>query len=258
MYDDHGEELFGHDGRHKPPRADLLTERGWGSSHLRLAYSGMNRQQATNYSEYAMNTIGMVPQGYVIVNAKDVRYNTETALKVAHNRVAIPVKEFARQRRLTLKEQWELMNPKWVGTFFGHKGEDIWRNQRPTLERAMSEAMDADCFDDFMRQFWSAIYGHERAIKRLTDRAEDLERRAGVIHDRYMSLRRKVESIESDMHYGRYEKYHLQGYNVHEYLRELKDDLSDVWWEMSEHKMKAEAIRNYLKRITFEQQLITI
>jgi hypothetical protein len=50
----------------------------------------------------------------------------------------------------------------------------------------------------------------------------------------------------------------MQGYNVHEYLRELKDDLSDVWWEMSEHKMKAESIRNYLKRITFEQQLIEI
>ena len=259
MYDDSGESLFGHDGRHKPnPIPELLTERGWGSSHGRLAYSGMNRQQETNCSEYAIKTLGGVPKNYVIVNARDIRYNPETALKVAHNRVAIPVKEFARQRRLTLKEQWELMNPKWVGTFFGHKGEDIWRNQRPTLERAMSEAMDADCFDDFMRQFWSAIYGHEQAIKRLTDRADELERRAGVIHDRYMSLRRKVESVESDMHYGRYEKYHRQGYNVHEYLRELKDVLSDVWWEMSEHKMKADAIRNYLKRIIFEQQLRTI
>ena len=256
MYDQQEDGLFGRDMRHKPPITVALTEEyGWGGSHGRLAYSIMVRTQTDNISEYAMNTIGIVPKGYVIVNAKDVRYNTETALKVAHNRVAIPVKEFARQRRLTLKEQWELMNPKWVGTFFGHKGEDIWRNQRPTLERAMSEAMDADCFDDFMRQFWSAIYGHERAIKRLKDRAEELERLAGVIHDRYMSLRRKVESIESDMHYSRYEKYHLQGLNVHEHLREMKDKMSDVYCEMSERKTKAKAIRSYLKRITFEQQL---
>lgn len=252
MYDDHGEELFGHDGRHKPPRADLLTERGWGNSHLRLAYSGMNRQQATNYSEYAMNTIGMVPHGYVIVNAKDVRYNTETALKVAHNRVAIPVKEFARQRRLTLKEQWELMNPKWIGTFFGHKGEDIWRNQRPTLERAMSEAMDADCFDDFMRQFWSATSDHADAIGRLNDRAKDLQKRADILHEDYMVLQRKISRVESDIHYMRYEKYHLQGLNVHEYLDELKDQLSDIHWDYIEARDKAESIRQYLKRITFK------
>ena len=58
MYDDSGESLFGHDGRHKPnPIPELLTERGWGSSHGRLAYSNMNRQQDSNMSEYAINTI---------------------------------------------------------------------------------------------------------------------------------------------------------------------------------------------------------
>lgn len=256
MYDQQEDVLFGRDLRHKPPITVALTEEyGWGGSHGRLAYSIMVRTQTDNISEYAMNTIGIVPQGYVIVNAKDLRYNTETALKVAHNRVAIPVKEFARQRRLTLKEQWELMNPQWVGTFFGFLGEDPYRSRRPTLSRAMAEAMADGCFDEFMRQFWSAVYGRDQAIKRLKKRAYELERQAGAMHDRYMVLKLKVSNIESDMRHGRYKKYHLQGLNVHEHLRETKDKLSDVYWEMSERKTKAKAIRSYLKQIIFEQQL---
>lgn len=255
MYDDIGDELFGHDGRYKPPRADLLTAKGWGSSVGRLAYTGMNRQQETNCSEYAIKTLGCVPKNYVIVNARDIRYNPETALMVGHGRMAIPVKEFARQRRLTLKEQWELMNPKWVGTFFGHKGEDIWRNQRPNLERAMMEAMDADQFDEFMQQFWSAVYGHGKAIERLSNRAKDLQKRADALFDEFMKLKRKITRVESDIHYMRYEKYHLQGYNVHEYLEELKDKFSDIRDEYFEARDKAERIRQYLKRITFEQQI---
>ena len=53
------------------------------------------------------------------------------------------------------------------------------------------------------------------------------------------------------MHYGRYEKYHLQGYNVHDYLQELKDDFSDVAFERDELKKKAKKIRDYIKSITF-------
>ena len=252
MYDDNGNELFGHDGRHKPPRVDLLTARGWGDSRGRLAYSSMNRQQETNFSEYAINTLGCVPPNYVIVNARDVRYNPDTALKVGHGRVAIPVKEFAMQRRLSLKEQWELMNPRWVGTFFGHLGEDTWRNRRPNLERAMVDAMNADRFDEFMRQFWSATSDHADAIGRLNDRAKDLQKRADVLHEDYMVLQRKISRVESDIHYMRYEKYHLQGLNVHEYLDELKDQLSDIRWDYIEARDKAESIRQYLKRITFK------
>ena len=92
MYDDHGQELFGHDGRYKPPLPNLLTEDGWGGSHGRLAYSSLNRSQESNYSEYALATMGIMPEGYIIVNAKDVDVNHETALKVGHHRVAIPVK----------------------------------------------------------------------------------------------------------------------------------------------------------------------
>ena len=245
MYDDIGDELFGHDGRHKPPRADLLT----------LAYANINRQQETNYSEYAVRTLGCVPKNYVIVNAREVRYNPDTALKVGHGRVAIPVKEFAKQRRLTLKEQWELMNPQWVGTFFGHLGEDIWRNRRPNFERAMVEAMDENRLDDFMSQFWSAVYGHGDAIERLSNRAKELQKQADSLYDDYMSLQRRIARVESDIHYQRYVKYHLQGYNVHEYLEELKNQYNEVRFDYFEARDKAERIRQYLKRITFEQQI---
>lgn len=254
MYDDHGEELFGHDGRHKPPRVDLLTSRGQESSIGRLHYASMVRSQELNFSEYAVRTLGCVPKNYVIVNAKDVRYNNETALKVGHNRVAIPVKEFARQRHLTLKEQWELMNPKWVGTYFGHRGEDIYRSIRPNLERAMREAKAAKHFDEFMQQFWSAVYGHEKAINRLKNRADELQRRADDLHDEYMSLNIQVKRIESDIHYQRYNEYHLQGYNLHEYLDELRDKRSEIAYKYNEARHKAYRIKNFINNITFYQQ----
>ena len=68
--------LFGHDMRHKPPVADLLTAKsGWGFSHGRLAYSNMVRSQEGNISEYAVTTVGGPLKGYVIVNAREVPYN---------------------------------------------------------------------------------------------------------------------------------------------------------------------------------------
>ena len=162
MYENE-ENLFGVDMRHRPPLTIMPTEEhGWGGSHGRLAYSQMNRQQESNYSEYALNTMGILPKNYVIVNADEVNVNRESAFKVCHGRVAIPVKEFARQKRLTLKEQWELMNPQWVGTFFGYLGDDPYRSQRKTLEDAMSEAVNQNRLDEFMKQFWSAKHGTTR------------------------------------------------------------------------------------------------
>lgn len=52
----------------------------------------MNRSQESNISEYAISTLGYVPKGYVIVSESSVKYNPDTALKVCHGRVAIPVK----------------------------------------------------------------------------------------------------------------------------------------------------------------------
>lgn len=255
MYDDHGEELFGHDGRHKPPRfVPMLTADNWGNSHGRVCYSQFCRTYESNYSEYALKSLGCVPKNYVIVNAKEVHYNPETALKVGHGRVAIPVKEFARQKRLTLLEQWELMNPRWVGTYFDYTGKYPYNNHRPNLKAAMNEAMEQGTFDEFMQQFWSAIYGHEKAINRLKNRAEELQRRADDLHDEYMTLNLQVKRVESDIHYQRYNQYHLQGYNLHEYLDELRDKRSDIAYEYNEARSKAYRIKNFINNITFYQQ----
>ena len=83
MYD-REDELFGHDGRHKPnPFPRLLTGEGWAGSHNRLAYSQMNRQQDANMSEYAISTIGMLPKGYVIINEDAIDFDPDTAFRVA-------------------------------------------------------------------------------------------------------------------------------------------------------------------------------
>ena len=193
------ENLFGVDMRHRPPLTILPTEEhGWGNSHGRLAYSNMNRSQEWNYSEYALTTMGIMPQNYIIVNVNEVNVNRESAIKVCKGRVAIPVKEFARQKRLTLKEQWELMNPRWVGTFFGFRGEDPFRSRRKTLEEAISEAVGQNRFDEFMKQFWSAKYGHKEAIERLARRANELENRCKEYKKAIRNLDSQIKRIEND------------------------------------------------------------
>lgn len=251
MYE-YEENLFGVDMRHKPPLTILPTqEHGWGNSRGRLAYSNINRCQEWNYSEYAITTMGMMPKNYIIVNQNEVKVNINTALRVCHNRVAIPVKEFARQKKLTLKEQWELMNPQWVGTFFDNRGEDPYRSKRPTLERAMSDAMEQDRFDEFMQQFWSAKYGHGKAIRRLEDRAKNLDIQSNDFANIRSSLGCKIQKVQSDMNNGRLEIYHLQGYNAHEYLNELKARYDIANRRCCECASKSKRIKEYINSITY-------
>ena len=247
--DDDG--LFGHDMRHKPPRVDLLTSRGQESCIGRLAYSQMVRAHEINVSEYAVRTMGGVPKGYVIVNAQEVPYRKDTALRVAHNRVAIPVKEYAKHRHLTPREQWELLNPKWVGTYFGFLGEDPYRSRRPTLEQAIEKAMDDDRYDDFMRQFWSPEYEHKAALDRLERRMRSLQREAEALRNSVEERNRKITKVVNDMQSQKLEWYHLQGYNVNEYLRELRRERDKVREKMLEAQQKADGIREYLRQMTF-------
>ena len=251
MYE-YEDNLFGVDMRHRPPLTILPTEEhGWGGSHGRLAYSQMNRQQESNYSEYAMNTMGVLPKNYVIVNAEEVNVNRESAFKVCHGRVAIPIKEFARQKRLTLKEQWELMNPKWAGTFFGNFGDDPYRSQRKTLEQAMSDAMQNNCFEKFMSQFWSARYGHKAAIERLEHRANELEQRGNKLNKECIHLDSQIRRIEKDISKGLLDFYHLQGINVHEHLSELKASKHNIRLHSLDALNKAKRIKDYLNSITY-------
>lgn len=246
------ENLFGVDMRHRPPLTILPTEEhGWGNSQGRLAYSKMNRSQEWNYSEYALTTMGIMPQNYIIVNANEVNVNRESAIKVCKGRVAIPVKEFARQKRLTLKEQWELMNPRWIGTFFGFRGEDPFRSRRKTLEEAISEAVGQDRFDEFMKQFWSAKYGHKEAIERLTRRADELEKRSREYKKSIRNLDSRIKRMERDINKGLLEYYHLQGLNAHEHLEELRSKRYLLDGEYFETSQKAKRIREFINSITY-------
>lgn len=252
MYNENEENLFGWDMRHRPPITILPTEEhGWDGSHGRLAYSKMNRSQERNYSEYAITTMGVMPKNYIIVNVNEAHINNETAFKVCHNRMAIPVKEFAKQKKLSLKEQWELMNPQWIGTYFNNGGIDQYRNRRPTLERAMKMAMEEDRFDEFMQQFWSAKYGHQKAVERLEKRARDLDSRANSLDMMVTNLRQKVNRIQDDINGGRLKIYHLQGYNVHEYLNETRAEYNEVLCEYTQCRNKARRIKEYINSITY-------
>lgn len=247
MYDPQDDALFGRDMRYKPPLATALTEEhGWGGSHGRLAFSQMNRSQESNISEYAISTLGCVPNGYVIVSESSVKYNPDTALKVCHGRVAIPVKEFARQRKLTLREQWELMNPKWVGTYFG-RISDHYDRQRPSLEKAIASAKEKNRYEDFISQFWLAYDEHYEAILRLRRWMENLQSQADEIGEKVLKLELKISKVESDIHYQRYMDYHLDGENAHELLEELREKHSLLKSRHYEIKQKADRIREYIE-----------
>lgn len=252
MYDPQDDALFGHDMRHKPPITIALTEKkGWGDSRGRLAYSQIIRTDELNVSEYAIRMTGGVPIGYVIVNACEVPYRNDTALKVAHNRVAIPVKEYAKYKHLTPHEQWELLNPQWVGTYFGFRGEDSYKSRRPTLEQAIEQAMADDRYDEFMRQFWSPKYEHKEALERLERRMKNLRRESLQIRHILNEQDGKIAKVVNDMTCQRLEWYHLQGYNVNEYLRELRSERAITFSKMKEAETKAKAIMEYLQDMSF-------
>lgn len=246
MYDDRGDELFGHDGRHKPPMADLLTMKGgWGCSHGRLAYSGINRQQDANMSEYAIKTIGMMPKGYVIINADTMDYDPETAFRVGPHRVAVPVKELARDRRLTIQEQWELMNPRYIGTYFNFNLV-VNLSRRPEFDEAYQDAIANGETEEFLAQFWTPEYEHEAAINRLRIRLIDLEDRRMELKVRLTMAEGKVRSIKSDIAYQRTRLYD----NIQKALWKAEADLEKATQDFNAHIEKIDKIKTYLKHYT--------
>lgn len=246
MYDDRGDELFGHDWRHKPPRADLLTMKGgWGGSHGRLAYSGINRQQDANMSEYAIKTIGMMPKGYVIINADTMDYDPETAFRVGPHRVAVPVKELARDRWLTIQEQWELMNPRYIGTYFNFNFV-VNLSRRPEFDEAYQDAIAKGETEEFLAQFWTPEYEHEAAIHRLRMRLIDLEDRRMELKMRLARAEGKVRSIKSDIAFQRTQQYD----NIQKALWKAEADLEMATQEFKAHIDKIDKIKTYLKHYT--------
>lgn len=246
IYDDDG--LFGHDGRHKPnPIPELLTEHGFGVSHGRLAYTEMNRQNDSNMSEYAISTIGMLPKGYVIINSDTMDYVADTALRVGPHRVAIPIKELARDRRLSIYEQWELMNPRYIGTFF-RTDFDACRSKRPEFEEAYHEAIANGEAEKFMSQFWTPLYEHEAAIMRLRQRLDDLEDRIMSMKLRVNHCEANVRRIKSDIAFQRIQLYE----NIQKSLWQAEADLKQTTHEYYNLLEKIDKLKIYLKNYTFK------
>lgn len=175
MYDDYEDNLFGHDGRHKPnPFPDMLTEKGWGNSHGRLAYTSFNRQQDSNISEYAVSTIGFMPQGYVIIDRRTMPYDKENAIKVSKYRVAIPVRDFASHNLLTIRDQWELMNSRYVGCFDPTKNVKP-RKDVPNIEDAYMKAEDEGRLDKFLSQFWDIKEMKNVVLQKLNQQIYEIQ-----------------------------------------------------------------------------------
>ena len=248
MYDIQEDSLFGHDGRHKPnPIPELLTERDWGTSHGRLAYTNMNRQQDDNMSEYAISTIGMMPAGYVIINSDTIDYDPETALRVSPRRVAVPVKELARARRLTIQEQWELMNPRYIGTYFDMR-YDWFKSKRPNFDEAYSEAIAKDESDKFLSQFWTAEEEHQAAIYRLRLRYDELEDQRMTLKMRVSNCEAEVKRINSDIAFQRVHLYE----NIQRALWAAEARLKKATTDYQALLDKMDNLKTYLKRYTFK------
>ena len=244
MYDDSGESLFGHDGRHKPPPIpELLTERGWGGSRLRLAYTGMNRQDEGNMSEYAISTMGTMPKGYVIINESTMDYNPETAFRVGSHRVAIPVKELARDRRLTIQEQWELMNPRYIGTYFNIEYNS---SKRPDFDEAYQEAVANGEAEQFLSQFWTLEYEHSAAIYRLRLRLDNLEDERMTLKMRMNHKEANVKRIKSDIAFQRVHLYN----NIQKSLWKAEEEFEQAIHDYYKHLEKIDKLKTYLKRYT--------
>lgn len=248
MYDDRGDELFGHDGRHHPPLIPrLLTAKGWKTSRGRLAFDKFNRAQDSNMSEYAFSTIGGLPPGYVIVNADIVDYDEQKAVKVGSHRVAIPVKEYARQHRLTTLEQWELMNPRWVGTYFGMQADNSFNGRKPLLKDAIRQAKDEDRYIEFAAMFWLAWDEHWEALNRIERRGRQLQEKTLRMSSNLFSLERKINQIESDIHYQRYDK---NGENIFTLLSTLKYKHTYLLDEYQKTEQKARKIKEFIENTT--------
>ena len=248
MYDDLSENLFGHDGRHKPnPIPQMLTEDGWGGSHGRLAYSCMNRQNDSNMSEYAINSIGMMPKGYVIVNEDTIDYDPETAFKVGPHRVAIPIRELARNRRLTIFEQWELMNPRYIGTYF-NADFDSCRSKRLDFDEAYQDAIANGETSQFLSMFWTPEDEHDSAIYRIRLRLDTLEDERMTLKTRVSRLQGDVRRIKSDIAYQRIQLYD----NIQKSLKSAEEHLEKATHEYYAMLEKIDKLKRYLKNYTFK------
>lgn len=196
-------------------------------------------------SEYAISAMGTMPKGYVIINESTMDYNPETAFRVGPHRVAIPVKELARERRLTIQEQWELMNPRYIGTYF-NIDFDSCRSKRPDFDEAYQEAIANGESEQFLSQFWTLEYEHSAAIYRLRLRLDNLEDERMTLKMRMNHKEANVKRIKSDIAFQRVHLYN----NIQKSLWKAEEEFEQAIHDYYKHLEKIDKLKTYLKRYT--------
>ena len=179
------------------------------------------------------------------MNDDTVGYDSETAFRVGHRRIAIPVKDFARSRRLTILEQWELLNPRYIGAYF-RNDYDSCRRTRPDFDEAYQEAITNGTYAQFIAQFWTPAREHEAAIDRMRRRLDDLEDQRMELKTRVSHCRGKVRQIKSDIAYQRFQLYD----NIQKSLLMAEADLDNANHDYYALLEKIDKIERFLKNYT--------
>ena len=80
---------------------------------------------------------------------------------------------------------------------------------------------------------------------------KNLRREALQIRHILSEQDRKIEKVVNDLTCQRLKWYHLRGYNVNEYLRELREERAITFTKMMDAENKAKAIMEYLQDMSF-------
>ena len=186
-----------------------------------------------------------MPKGYVIVNEETIDYDPDTAFRVGSHRVAIPIKELARNRRLTIFEQWELMNPRYIGTYFNADFVSC-RSKRPDFDEAYQDAIANGETSQFLSMFWTPEDEHSAAIYRLRLRLDTLEDERMTMKTRVSRLQGDVRRIKSDIAYQRIQLYD----NIQKSLTSAEEHLEMATHEYYAVLEKIDKLKRYLKNYT--------
>jgi hypothetical protein len=157
--------------------------------------------------------------------------------------VAIPVKELARERWLTIQEQWELMNPRYIGTYFNIEYNS---SKRPDFDEAYQEAIANGEEDLFLSQFWTLEYEHSAAIYRLRIRLDNLEDERMTLKMRMNHKEANVKRIKSDIAFQRVHLYN----NIQKSLWKAEEEFEQATHDYYKHLEKIDKLKTYLKQYT--------
>lgn len=159
MTDDN--QLFGHDMRHRPlPRVMPTAEHG---------YFGR------------LSGYGDVPSGYVTVDISMLDSIPKDAKWLDRRKLAIPIRDFARARQLTIHEQWTLLQHFSLHLFYD-EGK-YHKHYSPSLANALMEAYNANKMSEFTALFWDIRRDDPATVKAMEKDIRKAEKKLMTITD---------------------------------------------------------------------------